>query len=630
MNPPSSKSSSRLAAVIRCRALVFLPILTVLLVILPGSQALAKKHYKMKNVSIEADLESDGTMLVSESRTYYFSGSYRYAFRTFPLDAAINYSDFAVWENNQAYLLSNNEEPGTFQVNTDDKEIEVRWYYRASNEDRTFTISYGVKNAVNRYLDGAVLYYKFIGDGFKKSTEALTIKVNPPTSIEKWKVRQWAHGPLWGSSQTSSQGVVTASCLELPSKQYFELRILYPKEMFTDAVLQERFVVDGIIAEETAWTEKSNLERTKDLENRAAVQERMKTGSWAMPLLLVLAVGWFTTIVRKYGHRPTIPSIPSSSGEVPSNLPPAIVGYLIAEREVSGPAIMGTMLDLARRGFMEFKEEMELKKGFMGKEKWEPAHLWVLKKDYYQQHKNDLALFEEMLVQFVFEDLVEGSGEIENETVVPMEAFKKNQSKVQKFFGKWSKEVKAEGEKCNFYDQESFKGRNKGLILGGALLFLTVPMAFLFHEWAFIPGVGGLIILLSALGIVHHNMEGRIQEKRWKSLKKYLTSQEFKKSDPTSVLNSVEPYLVYGVVLGMQKKHLASLGEIIPVGKQAHIIPWYLHQTGVGGFSGESFGSSFSAAVVSANTAMSSSAGAGGGASGGGGGGAGGGGGGAG
>ncbi len=136
-------------------------------------------------------------------------------------------------------------------------------------------------------------------------------------------------------------------------------------------------------------------------------------------------------------------------------------------------------------------------------------------------------------------------------------------------------------------------------------------------------------MIIGSNGIVHHTREGLILEKKWKSLKKYLKKQGFKSAEPASVLEFIEPYFVYGVVLGMDKGQLEGLGSMIPAGRGGYYMPWYHGHNSEGGMVGDSFGSSFSTAVASVNSAMSSSTGAGGGASGGGGGGSGGGGGGA-
>jgi len=606
-----------------------LPMLVLLAVLLTGQQALADKSYKMEDVTISADLSSDGSMSVSEDRTYRFKGRFKYAFRTFRLDDRVSYEDFRVSENGQPFELSDSKEPGTYNVTIDDGEIEVRWNYRARNETRTFTIDYRVDGAVKRHFDTAVLYYKFVGDDFRKSTRNLSITVNPPESASQWDVRQWAHGPLRGSSATSEDGVVTATCQNLPRKRFFELRILYPVELFADAPEVQSYVVGDILAEESAWAEAANQKREKALAEAAALKERQKIGVWALPLMVVLAGWWFVMIARKYGTRPSVPAVPSSSGDIPDDMPPAMVGYLLNSRTVAPPSLMATLMDLASRGFLEFREELELGKGFMGKEKWTTRHFWVLDRKHLADQGQSLTRYEEMLIQFVFEDLPQEPQTDPDRVVVDQEAFKKKKSKVQSFFQKWSKEVKKSAEECDFFDQDSFKGRNKGMMLGGGLLVLSLILIPVFHAQVLIPGIAAVAIILGSLGIVHHTEKGLTQERKWKSLRSHLKGQGYKSEPSQSVLNLIGPYFIYGVVLGLNKKHLDHLGGMIPAGQGGVVMPWYHPHMGADGSPGSSFGSSFSAAVAGVNSAMSSSTGAGGGASGGGGGGAGGGGGGA-
>ncbi|MCP4291379.1 MAG: DUF2207 domain-containing protein [bacterium] len=582
----------------------------------------------MTGVSIKADLASDGGMSVSENRTYRFRGRYKYAYRTFPLDSRINYRDFQVSENGHPYQLSDTEEPGTYTVTSDDEEIEVRWFYRAKNETRTFSINYEVEGAVKRHADGAVLYYKFIGTGFRKSTGQVDILVNPPAAVDKWKVRQWAHGPLWGSSATSETGVVTATVQNLPKKQFFELRILYPEELFSDAIQSSSYIADIITAEESTWAEEANRKREQSRSDSKALTERKSIGVWALSGVVLFAVIWFVRIARKYGKRPDVPSYDDSSPIVPGDLPPAIVSYLINERTVQPSVIMATLMDLARRGFLEFKEEQELGKNVFGKEKWSAKHYWILKKSYYEQEGHTLQPYEEQLLSFIFDKLIDGQQPDSETVVVELEVFKKNKSKVQKFFSTWKQSVKSSGESYNFFDQESFKGRNQGLMLGGVLILVSLVLIPVFHEVVLISGISGLLLMVIASAIVHHNGEGKIQDQKWKSLRSYLKKQKFKSKEPSSVLEFLEPYFIYGVAMGMTKNQLNALGAMIPNDRNTHFMAWYFPYRG-GAMAGNTFGDSFSTAVASVNSAMSSSTGAGGGASGGGGGGAGGGGGGA-
>ncbi len=606
-----------------------LSFLLLLLVLFSSTQALAGKTYKMKKVSIVADLAADGSMTVAEERTYRFKGRFKYAFRTFPLDSRISYENFQVLENGQPYQLSDSQEPGTYTVTTTNTETEVRWYYQSRNETRTFKLEYQVNDAVKRHLDGAVLYYQFIGDDFRKSTQQVDITVNPPVTVDQWKIRQWAHGPLWGNSATSDQGVVSATCENLPKKQFFELRVLYPAEIFSEAPQISGYIAGEVTTEENAWAEEANLRREEARNDAAALEKRQKIGLWALPLLVALAAAWFFRIAIQYGTRPTVPAVASSSAEIPSNLPPALVGYLIGERAVGPSAMMATLMDLARRGFLEFREEHELGKNFLGHEKWKTKHSWLLKNLHYREHRHSLAEFEDMLIKFVFEDLADAKTNGSAMVIVDLETFKKKKSKVQKFFSLWSKKVKSEAVGYDFFDQESFRGRNQGMTLGAIMLVLAIPMIPVVHALAIIPAVAGIIMIIGANGIVHHTSEGLIQEKQWKSLKTWLKKQGFKSAEPDSVLEFIEPYFIYGVIMGMSKNQLEGLGALIPANQGLHYMPWYHHNQHEGGLAGGDFGASFSTAVASVNSAMSSSTGAGGGASGGGGGGAGGGGGGA-
>lgn len=612
------------------RAWSAVPAILILLVLMLSSQpALADKSYRMKDVSITADLASDGSMSVSEARTYRFKGRFKYAFRTFRLDERISYADFRVSENGQPYELADSKEPGTYRVTQDDGEIEVRWYYRARNEARTFTLDYRVDGAVKRHDDTAVLYYKFVGDDFRKTTRNLSITVNPPAPISQFDVRQWAHGPLWAGSATADGGIVTATCENLPRKRFFELRILYPEELFAAAPLTPGYVVGDILAEEEAWAEAANRKREKMRADAAALKERQKIGIWALPLLVGLAAWWFFLIARKYGRRPEVPAVPTSSGEIPGDLPPAMVAYLLNSRTVTPPALMATLMDLAGRGFLEFREEHELGKGFLGKEKWTTRHLWVLDRQHHAAQAHSLAPHEAMVIEFVFEDLPQEPSTDPDRVVVDQESFKQKKSEVRKFFQAWSKEVKQAAEAHDFFDQDSFKGRNQGMWLGAGLMALALAMVPLFHAQALIPGLAGLVLLLGALGIVHPTRDGMIQMRRWKGLRSYLKGGGYESAPRQSVLDLMGPYFVYGVVLGLEKKHLDHLGGLIPANQAGVVMPWYHTGHGPDGSPAASFGASFSTAVASVNSAMSSSTGAGGGASGGGGGGAGGGGGGA-
>lgn len=602
----------------RLAPLVLLLLMTMNMTTAPAARA--DKSYRMPAVRITADLARDGSMQVREERTYRFKGRFKYAYRTYALDDRIDYEDFRVSENGRPYVQSDSEEPGTYKVTHGAEEVEVRWFYRARNETRTFAIDYGVRDAVHRHRDAAVLYYKFIGKGFKKRTDQVDITVNPPVAVEDWKVRQWAHGPLWGESRTSNDGVVTASCTKLPRRRFFELRILYPPELFPEAFERAGYVSASVTEEEAAWAEEANQERRRAVEKRDKLKKRQAVALRMVPVVVLLAWFWFVRLWRRQRRLfPGQGSIPVSTWSAPDDLPPALVSYLLNSRSVVASSLMATLMDLGRRGFVEFREEYVAKVGFLGREKWEPRHHWVLKTDHLEGHRAELLPFETELLDFVFEEMTG-----QRTDTVDSRAFRKKRSKVRSFFGRWSRMVKKEGASRAWFAEESIKARNRALWMAAGLTALGVMLLFVVHAVGLLAVVPGVIMLLCAFALVRPTAEGGRRIARYKGLQRHLRKGKFRQEDPSRMGQFMNAYFIYGVLFGLSKGRLRDLGKRVP--DDGASMSWY--HPAVGSHGGD-FGTSFSAAVSAVGSTMSSATGAGGGASGGGGGGAGGGGGGA-
>lgn len=590
------------------RYLLVIGVVLVLVAALSVDSAFAKgKSYKVLDVDIEAQVQADGSLNISEHRTYKFRGRFKYAYRTFSLQGGIDYTGFQVREGGQSYRLDDSEDPGTYQVRHKDQEIEVRWFYRARNEELRFTIDYQVLNLIQRHNDAALLHYQFLGEEFKKSSEHVRIEVSPPEPIFAGQVQAWPHGPHWAHSNTHLDGTVTVTCEKLPRRRGLELRALYPQELFPNLTQRPTSIRNDVMDEEAAWGQVMNQKRENARIKAVIKAERLKTGSWAMPVLAGLAIIGWIVLFQIYGRRPEVPAQPDRSSSVPSDLPPAMVEYLIAERTVSSNALVGTLLDLARRGFLELHEETKTVSRLIGKDKTEPAHTWVLKREHFRNHRKELLSYEIQLIEFLFDELA-------NADRVPIAIFKDNKSKIQKFFAQWKTTVSEAGSDQGFYDPESFRGRNWGMTLGGVIMAMSAGLAFLFYQWALVPGVVGLLLMLSSLAIVKHTPQGRLKARQWQALKRYLKKHDYRGQESGHVLRNVEKYLVYSAVLGLDKKVCTELGDVIPAHNHQSYIGWYAIHGGTGGFSGASFGGTFSTAVVSLNATMSQASGLGGGA----------------
>jgi uncharacterized membrane protein len=584
----------------------------------------AAKSYRITGVTIDAQLQADGSMDVVESRTFKFSGSFRFVFRTLAPQGRITFQDFKVSESGRFYELSDSEQPGTYRVTGQSGQIEVRWFFVANNESRTFDFHYRVLDAVTRYEDAAVLYYQFISGDWDRVSQNVHLSVKPPEKLLQSQLNEWLHGPLWAESRIETDGSITAWCEHLPGRTFFEIRALYPPEKFPDAPGLAGSVRSRIMEEEARWAEESNRMREEAVRKQAETAQKMesrkqkqKQGKWVVIALSLLGAGFAWKNFRKYGQRPSLPPSAKYASDVPQNIPPALVGYLLSSREIYGGALVSTMMDLARRGYIRLREEQKEKKKLFGGMRTVTDYSWDLNSEYMRQHLSKLEVYEHDLLKFIFEDLAEGRDSIN------LKEIKKQQTKFTKFFRVWKKEVKKLGDERKWFDRESNRGMYYSLGIGIALLFLTGAAAYFVGLWAVVPGVAALDVFILSFLIPHRTREGEMLARHWKALKRYMLKYHYRSMDKSVLLSKIDDYLVYGVVLGLGQKIFKELAAYIPVEDYQRYVPWYFyHGTGTGAFAPDAFATAFSTMVATTTSSMSTATGTGGGASAGGGGGA--------
>ncbi|NMA92902.1 MAG: DUF2207 domain-containing protein, partial [Firmicutes bacterium] len=157
-------------------------VLIFLLCFVTPAYADARSYY-FPRVMIEAELRPDGSMGVVEERTFNFNGRYRGAWEYIYLKDHASVKDVLVSEEGVAYEQmppGTQDIPGIFYVEEHPGHIYIDWSFEAIDEERTFTISYIVENAVQIYEDGAELYYQFIGDEWEERTEYAQVVLTLP------------------------------------------------------------------------------------------------------------------------------------------------------------------------------------------------------------------------------------------------------------------------------------------------------------------------------------------------------------------------------------------------------------------------------------------------------------------
>ena len=478
-------------------------------------------------------------------------------------------------------------------------------------------------DAVRRYEDAAVLNFRFIGNEWDRRQDDVELRLLPPRPIDKTQLNEWLHGPLWAASRIEEDGSITAWCDRLPAHTLFEIRAMYPLDIFPQASVVGQPIRWQILEEEAAMAETANAMRRQAVIREEARKKRWAVGKWVViGLSLAGLFGWWR-IYRDRGHRPSLPDLPKIVADVPEPTPPALVDYLLNSKQVYAGGLVGTMFDLARRGFITLREEQAIKKILFTSGK-KTEYFWDVDRKKWQSQVSELLAYEHQLLEFLFDDLAEGAD------TLPLKRIRRKRTAFTKFFREWRKQVKKTGEEKQWFDVESYRGMKQSLVISGAMVLLTAASAFLFGPAAIILGAAALVHFVLSFIIAHRTETGERLARHWKALKRYLQKTRFREADSGKILHRLDDYFVYAATFGLYKKVFKELAALIPAEEHGQYIPWYVyHGSGKGGFSPEHFASSFSAMVATTTSAMSTASGAGGGASAGSSGGAGGGGGGA-
>jgi uncharacterized membrane protein len=611
------KGSSEFKSIFMTRflqnCLVYTSIFVLFLVSLP--MLLYAKSYRMDSISIRAEVLPDGNMYIDETRTYTFRGKFNWADYKLPLNGIGNVLDFSLNDQHTSYRESESQQPGTYEIEKNEYTFHVRWYYRANNQTRTFTLHYLITNVVTVYDDVAELYYKFVGEENEMPVGQVSVVIKLPGQISTSDVKAWAHGPLWGGIRFE-QNELLMDVAPLPARTYWEARVLFPREWVPFAERKKSGdVLPTVLAQEAAWAKKANEEREKARQQLLEKKEKEKTAwPFSIALALINIFGLFF-LYQKYGRGAQVPYYQKIDSELPQDEPPAIISALYMNKQVRGAALSATLFDLARRGYLKLEQVQPTSKKWWSSKK--PEFLLEKVTDKVEAGAGKLEDYESDMLRFIFDELGEG------QNVVPLKIFRKKRMKVRHWFVEWSKMLKEHLNDIPLYEKSSIRGTVYGVLLCIAAIAGGVLILVYLGTPGILPVVTGGLLLGAAFAILKYTPEMKLKRKKWQALRRYLAKYHFLEGQGSGWLSNIEKYLIYGLALGVGQKAIKKMMESIPEQQQASIFPWYIYAHGAYA-SPADFATAISSVVQIASSTMSSSSGAGGGASGGGGGGGGG------
>ena len=570
-------------------------ILLTLLLCLIAQAPINAKDWSIEQLTTRATITADGTMQISESRIYQFDGRYSRAEYEIRKQGFDRLYDIEVFMDGVPMTESDSKDPGTFRVRDRSSRVVIEWRYEAEDEAKVFEVRYKLAGAIVKGPEHSELFWSFIGTKWDRSTLASDIRVDVERTDGITPMSIWVEGgidELYVASGDS--GRVAVSTGRVPRRDGLRVRMVFPSAWIPDAPITDAsYTVDAAIADELRKAEDVAADAVRD----ASLAEFFQG---LLPLLLfgpMLSFGYF---YHRFGRRYPLPvRIPEFGHTPPSDLPPAIVSWMVTSRQIYPHALVATLLDLSRRGYLTLSSEEEPQR--FGKPKQVTSV--ALAKPFFAA--DGLEDFEMELLRHIETCAPTGP--------VPLpDLFPKNKSATTKWYMAWTQLTKQNAEARGHMDPTSLKGVAFSAILCGALLIASIFAAAYLGPLGLAGVVSSAIFLIVSFFIHRRTETGELMYHLWWAYRNGLKTGN--KADLGDL--SAGRHLVYAVAFGFTGNKLTSIleqMELDPNLDQWLSVSGFMHNPAVFASQVSGMVTSASAGVSSATSASAGSAGGGGG-----------------
>lgn len=332
------------------------------------------RDYSIDKVDIDATIGTDGSLTVTEVRTFDFDGAFNgvywdiakgeYEGRQIEVDVlgAGQMVDGSV----EFFEESSSERNNTYSTYDYGDYLELKIFSAHEDETVQFVIKYELSDLVGRYEDVAELYWKFVSDGWQVESQNVTCTVHLPVpegeTVEPEKnVRAWGHGPLDASVNFEGDDVVY-TVPGVGTGEFAEARITFPEHWVPEAKKQSKSVLDDVLSEEMAWADEANELRERARENR----NRLNVATTAAAGVAGLGtVGVFAFMIKKRKdykatHTPAFDD--DYYRDVPTGDHPAVLATLANDATMPDEAFTAALMRLTDQGIIKLDKGTFVKK----------------------------------------------------------------------------------------------------------------------------------------------------------------------------------------------------------------------------------------------------------------------------
>jgi uncharacterized membrane protein len=375
----------------------------LLVSVLPAHAFGEERSYEITNVEIHARIDRDGNMHVTELDTYTFHGQFNGILVNLNSRASDGIENFQAYE-----VTGQQEQPLEFEPTTTGTEHEFKVYAKSENETKVFKLTYSIKNVVQVYADIAELYWKFFDETNPTTMEAVAIDVELPAEAEEDQVWYFGHGTV-GSVHRLDNGIIRYEVKPFRTGEFLEARVLFPTSMVPGSKKINRVpMLESILTEEEKWA--------------AAADEGFDFSVLGGLALLIANLAYGISVVKKYNKRFRSDWNGTYYRELPGDVTPAVVSYLMNFR-TEPRDLMATLTDLVR------KKHVSVEKRKHSAKRKEDDFVFRLK----HANREELLPHERTLIDWFFDEM----GQQRTISLADLKKYAKDPANAKKFMKQW-------------------------------------------------------------------------------------------------------------------------------------------------------------------------------------------------
>ena len=506
-------------------------------------------NYRIEKLDIEANLQKDGSMVVSEAVTYdidEINGVY------FDIDAKGfgELEDLQVFEDEPNTSSFKEVDTSNYEVSVSDELYRIKLYSKNQNNIRTFKFVYKLPEAIKVYDDVAQFNRKMVGQEWQQGIKYITAKVivPVPTDYDNSNILVFGHGPLTGEVDKVENTVVYKLDDYYPG-DFLEAHILMEPEIFSEydkSKIIHKDMKQELLDMEAKLADEANAERDKTIRKQEMINKVFEKPGLIFGVLSSIwgALMYYIHVIFKRKNK-VKNSVGKYLRELPDNSSPALVGGFMTN-SINDNEILATIVDLVRRKILTLENS-------------DKNSIIIL-----TGSTENLSAQEKAIVDIYINDFGDGK----SLDLKSFGFFQKVPMSVARKFEKWRAMVQSEMNRKNLTYQ--------GLGCLGVIFFAFFPMIFTFaglvigmitgNKMFLLIVVMGIILFVSGAKARYPRKELAEAKDKWQAFKNFLSDYSQLEEAKITSVHLWEQYFVYAVALGVSEKVVKAYKKALDMG----------------------------------------------------------------